>query len=54
MECHAQPMECQCQGCKCVCDNVKFGESRNPVPSKGPFERRGQEIEENDIFVNVI
>ena len=48
------PMECRCRGCQCICDDVKFGESRNAVPSKGLFERRGQEVEENDIFVNVI
>ena len=33
------------------CDDVKFGESRNAVPSKGFFETRGQKIEENVFFV---
>ena len=29
------PMEFRCRGCQYICDDVKFGELRNAVPSKG-------------------
>ena len=38
------PMECRCPSNQYICDNVKFGESRNAVPSKGLFEGGGEKL----------
>ena len=48
------PMECRCPSNQYICDNVKFGESRNAVPSKGLFEGGGKKLKKMIFFVNVI
>ena len=45
------PIECRYRSYQCICDDVKFGESRNAVPSKGLFEGGGKKLKKMLFFL---
>ena len=49
-----RPMKCRCRRCHCLCDDVKFGELRSAVPSKGFLKEGGKMFEENEISLLII